>query len=126
MPESTPRVLARLRMLCLALPAAREVETWGEPTFRLGRKMFEMFAHGDTHHGSGKHAVWIKATAANQDFLVHSNPARFFMPPYMGHSGWIGVYLDGDVDWAELHELLDDGYRMLAPKCTPGRAHSVR
>ena len=115
MVKTTPRALARLRKLCLVLPEAQEVEAWGEPTFRVRKKMFAMYA-GSSQHGVGRNSVWIKSTAADQDFLVRSNADRFFVPPYMGPSGWIGVYLDGDVDWAEVDELLDDGYRLIAPK----------
>jgi predicted DNA-binding protein (MmcQ/YjbR family) len=48
--------------------------------------------------------------------MIRASPDRFFSPPYVGPSGWIGVWLDGDVDWDELLELLRDGYRMTAPK----------
>ena len=48
--------------------------------------------------------------------MVRDAPDRFFVPPYVGPSGWIGVYLDGDVDWMELDELLRDSYRLVAPK----------
>ena len=48
--------------------------------------------------------------------MVRHAPTRFFVPPYVGKSGWVGVYLDGDVDWGELAELLRDSYRLTAPK----------
>ncbi|HUF29987.1 MAG TPA: MmcQ/YjbR family DNA-binding protein [Gemmatimonadaceae bacterium] len=111
-----PRPLAKLRKLCLALPEAHEVEAWGAPTFRVRNKMFATFASASTHHGEGRHAVWCKAAPENQQLLVQSNPGRFFAPPYVGPSGWIGVYLDGDVDWDDVRELVHDGYRMIAPK----------
>lgn len=111
-----PRALARLRKLCLALPEAHEVEAWGEPTFRVRNKMFATFASRENHHGGGRDAAWIKASAANQRLLVDAHPGRYFVPPYVGPSGWIGVYLDGDVDWDDVRELLRDGYRMIAPK----------
>jgi hypothetical protein len=110
------RPLTRLRRLCLALPQAHEVEAWGEPTFRVGKKLFAMFASADSHHGAGRPAVWVKAVAVNQELMVRAAPSRFFVPPYVGPSGWIGVWLDGDADWAELAELLRDGYRLVAPK----------
>jgi hypothetical protein len=110
------RPLTRLRRLCLALPQAHEVEAWGEPTFRVGKKLFAMFASAGSHHGAGRPAVWVKAVAMNQELMVRAAPSRFFVPPYVGPSGWIGVWLDGDADWAELAELLRDGYRLVAPK----------
>ena len=111
-----PRPLARLRKLCLALPEAHEVEAWGAPTFRVNNKLFAMFASASDHHGGGRHGVWCKAAPGNQEFMVRDAPDRFFVPPYVGPSGWIGVYLDGDADCTELDELLRDSYRLVAPK----------
>lgn len=108
--------LARLRTVCLALPEAHEVTAWGEPTFRVRNKLFAMYADAGNHHGDGRCAVWCKATHLTQDFLVRSDPARFFVPPYVGPSGWVGVYLDRSTDWKALADLLEDGYRMTAPK----------
>jgi hypothetical protein len=110
------RPLTRLRKLSLALPDAEEVEAWGEPTFRVRNKMFAMFAAAGNHHGDGRPAVWIKATAPNQGLMIQASPDRFFKPPYVGPSGWIGVWLDGEPDWDEIALLLRDGYRMVAPK----------
>jgi predicted DNA-binding protein (MmcQ/YjbR family) len=111
-----PRQLTRLRKLCLALPEAHEVEAWGEPTFRVRNKLFAMYASALTHHGSGRPAVWCKAGPGNQGVMVRAAPDRFFVPPYVGPSGWIGVWLDGAVDWAELEDLLRDSYALVAPK----------
>lgn len=111
-----PRPLIRLRKLCLSLPEAHEVEAWGEPTFRVRNKLFAMYASADSHHGDGRPAVWCKAAPTNQALMVSAAPKRFFVPPYVGQSGWVGVWLDRDVDWAELAELLRDAYRMVAPR----------
>jgi hypothetical protein len=108
--------LARLRKLCLALPEAHEAEAWGEPTFRVRNKLFAMHAAANNHHGAGRPAVWIKAARGNQDLMVRTDPDRFFVPPYVGPSGWIGVWLDRGVDWDELRELLRDAYRLTAPR----------
>jgi hypothetical protein len=110
-----PRPLTRLRKVCLALPDAHEVEAWGEPTFRVRNKMFAMYAAAGNHHGDGRPAVWIKATAANQALMVSDAPDRFFKPPYVGPSGWIGVWLDGDPNWDEIAMLLRDGFVLAAP-----------
>jgi predicted DNA-binding protein (MmcQ/YjbR family) len=112
----SPKPLVRLRKLCLALPDAHEVEAWGEPTFRVRNKLFAMFASANTHHGNGRPAVWCKAGPGNQALMIRAAPRRFFVPPYVGPSGWIGVWLDGAVDWAELADLLRDSYRLVAPK----------
>jgi hypothetical protein len=114
MPRKNP--LTRLRKLCLALPQAHEVEAWGEPTFRVKNKIFAMYAEPNNHHGGGQHAVWCKASAVNQRLMVEAAPERFFVPPYVGPSGWIGVWLEEKCDWPELADLLRDSYRMIAPK----------
>jgi hypothetical protein len=108
--------LQRLRSICLALPEAHEAEAWGEPTFRVRNKLFAMYADAANHHGDGRRAVWCKATPLTQDLLVRANPDRFFVPPYVGPSGWVGIYLDRATDWKGLADLLRDGYRMIAPK----------
>jgi hypothetical protein len=114
MPPSSP--LPRLRRLCLAYPDAHEVEAWGEPTFRVRNKLFVMFASPNTHHGNGRAAVWCKATRENQAWMVQSAPDRYFVPPYVGVNGWIGVYLDRETDWEELARIVTDSYRAVAPK----------
>ena len=111
-----PRPLTRLRKLCLALPETHEVEAWGEPTFRVRNRMFATYAAAGNHHGAGRPAVWCKAGPGNQQLMVSAHPARFFVPPYVGPSGWVGVYLDADVNWSELAGLLEDSWRLVAPK----------
>ncbi len=108
--------LTRLRNVCLALPEAHEVEAWGEPTFRVRNKLFATYATVSRHHGKGRVAVWCKAAPGNQALMVRAAPERFFVPPYVGPSGWVGVWLDREVDWRELAELVRDSYRLVAPK----------
>jgi predicted DNA-binding protein (MmcQ/YjbR family) len=109
-------VLDRVRKICLALPEAHEVEAWGEPTFRVRNKLFAMYAADGNHHGSGRASLWIKSTHVNQDLMLHSDADRFFSPPYVGPSGWIGVYLDEKPDWEIVAEIVRDGYVLTAPK----------
>ncbi len=111
-----PSPLPKLRKISLALPEAHEVEAWGEPTFRVKNKLFAMYAADGNHHGSGRSSVWIKATKENQSLMLSAQPDKFFKPPYVGPSGWIGVYLDRSPDWNEVGELLRDAWRMTAPK----------
>lgn len=108
--------LERLRKLCLTLPESHEVEAWGEPTFRVRNKLFAMYAAANNHHGGGRPAVWCKAAPGNQGLMVQAEPGRFFVPPYVGPSGWVGVWLDRRPDWVELGGLLRDSYRLVAPK----------
>ena len=108
--------LTRVRKLCLSLPDAHEVEAWGEPTFRVKNKLFAMYAKADNHHGDGRNAIWCKASRVNQRLMIDAAPDRFFSLPYVGPSGWVGVYLDRKVDWDELMDLLWDAWGMTAPK----------
>jgi len=110
------RALTRLRKLCLALPEAREVEAWGEPTFRV-KTIFAMYAGPSNHHGAGRESVWVKANKTNQALMLAAAPDRFFVPPYVGPFGWIGIHLDSaKTDWDELEELIRDAWRMSVPK----------
>ncbi|WP_067709598.1 MmcQ/YjbR family DNA-binding protein [Nocardia yamanashiensis] len=107
-------VLEPLRALCLALPEVTERLSHGEPTwFVRGKKTFVMFSN--EHHG-GRLGFWCAAPPGVQEELVGSEPERFFRPPYVGHRGWLGVGLDVAVDWAEIAEIVEDAYRMVAPK----------
>ena len=108
--------LPRLRNICLALPDAYEKVSHGEPTFWAGKRMFASFADAKTHHGNGQYAVWIKSTHVTQDMLIARAPAVYFSPPYVGASGWVGMYLDDKTDWDAVAERLRDGYRLVAPK----------
>jgi predicted DNA-binding protein (MmcQ/YjbR family) len=103
--------LDRLREICLAFPEATERETWGEATFRVREKIFAMAGNHD--------AGWsmsCKARPGLQDVLVGSAPARFYVPPYVGPKGWIGIHLNDATDWDELTDLVEESYRMTAPK----------
>ena len=112
--DSDPAI-QRLRKLCLALPETFEKEAWGECTFRVTGG--SMFAMTDNHHHGSKHiAVWVKAPHDVQEMLVHADGKRFFVPPYVGAKGWIGIRLDYKVDWEELGDILRDAYDMSAPK----------
>ena len=109
-------MLERVRKICLAFPEAHEVEAWGEPTFRVRNKLFAMFAAPNNHHGGGRPALWIKSTHVNQDLLIRADHDRFFSPPYVGPSGWIGMYLDKKPDWKALADIVRDAYCLTAPK----------
>ncbi len=105
--------IARARRICMALPEAWEQEAWGEPTWRVRKRMFAMFA--DDHHGDGRVALWCNAPLGVQQMLVRAEPEKCFVPPYVGVNGWIGVVLDR-VDDAELRELVVQSYCMVAPR----------
>src|SRR5262249_1735826 len=103
--------LDRLRAICLALPEAAETGGVGNPSFKVRDKIFAM-----RHHVDGRWSMWCKAPGGLQGALVGSDPERFFVPPYVGHHGWIGLWLDIEVDWDEVADLVEESYRMTAPK----------
>jgi hypothetical protein len=105
--------MERLRAICLALPEAAERETWGEATFRVREKIFAMAGDGN---GKGRLAMSCKARPGLQAALVGADPGRFFVPPYVGPKGWIGIYLGEETDWDELADLVEESFRMTAPK----------
>ncbi|RTL08953.1 MAG: MmcQ/YjbR family DNA-binding protein [Acidimicrobiia bacterium] len=105
--------LAAVRRICLDLPEATEKLSHSSPTFFV-RKTFVMFH--DDHHGDGRLAIWCAAPDGAQALMVESEPERFFVPPYVGHRGWLGVRLDVDVDWDEVAAIVEDAYRTVAPR----------
>lgn len=44
------------------------------------------------------------------------DPERFFVPPYVGHRGWLGVRLDRGLHWDELAGIAEDAYAEVAPR----------
>jgi hypothetical protein len=110
----TDEPLGRLRQICMALPEVTERLSHGEPSwFVRDKKLFVSYAN---HHHDNRLAFWCSAPDGIQQMLVEANPARFFVPPYVGHRGWLGVRLDVPTDWDEIADLVADAWRMVAPK----------
>ncbi len=120
------RPITRLRRICLALPQAVEQETWEIPTFRVRDRIFAL---ASAHHD--REAVWCKAPPGTAAMLIEAAPARFFRPPYLGHKGWIGIYLepapvgheagqdvpDGNhPDWDEVAFIVRRSHALVAPR----------
>ena len=103
--------LDRLRAICLALPETTEAGGVGDPTFRVRNKIFAM---QHSHHGRA--SMWCKAEHGFRDVLIESEPKLYFVPPYVGQHGWIGVWLDVELDWDFVSDLVRESYRMTAPK----------
>jgi hypothetical protein len=93
---------------------AHEVEAWGANLSRP-QQNFAMYASPESPW-RWPCGVWCKSGPGNQAFMVQTAPERFFVPPYVGPSGWIGVYLDTGTNWGELAELLEDAWRLTVPK----------
>jgi len=112
--------LARVRELCLALPETEERLSHGAPAFFVrGKRTFVMYL--DDHHGDGRLALWCAAPDGLQRGLVEAAPERYFVPPYVGHRGWIGVRLDRDLPWEEIAGAIEDAYVTVAPKALVAR-----
>jgi predicted DNA-binding protein (MmcQ/YjbR family) len=121
MPRTADPALAKLRQICLELPEAHEVPAWGTFTWRT-KKIFAMYAMpSDSTHSGGRPGVWLAAAPGNQSLMVRERPERFFVPPYVGSSGWIGVWLDRRPSWKEVAALVEDSWRLTAPKKTVSR-----
>jgi hypothetical protein len=113
----TPRpaaLIERVRKIALALPGASEKLSHGEPTFFAGGRVF--FTLDNNHHGSGHVAIWCRAEAGVQADLVDAEPRHFFVPPYVGGQGWLGVRLDSGLDWNTVEALIERAWREVAPR----------
>lgn len=120
----------RLRALCVALPEVEERPSHGEPTwFVRGKRSFVMTAD---HHHDDRLGFWCAAPEGAQHSLVEADPVRYFVPPYVGHRGWLGVRLDladrgeGEVDWDAVGAHVEDAYRTVAPRTLVARLDEHR
>jgi predicted DNA-binding protein (MmcQ/YjbR family) len=109
--DGDERALERLRALCLEMPEASEEGGVGNPSFKVRQKIFAM-----RHPMEGRMSVWFKAPPGAQGALTQTSPETFFVPPYVGHHGWVGAWLGEQLDWEHLAELIEESYRMTAPK----------
>ena len=105
--------LRRVRRICLTLPQTTEKLSHGEPTFFVRKKVYAMFANN--HHQDGHIAVWLPVPPGLQATLIKMQSETFFMPPYVGVRGWVGIELD-HIDDGELASHLTAAWRLIAPK----------
>jgi hypothetical protein len=107
--------LDRVRELSLSFPETSERPSHGQPTFFIReKKSFVMYL--DNHHDDGRLALWCAAPEGMQHALVEAAPEHYFVPPYVGHRGWLGVRLDRDLDWDEIAGVIEDAYLTVAPR----------
>jgi predicted DNA-binding protein (MmcQ/YjbR family) len=106
--------LARLRGICLALPGTSEKVSHGEPTFWAGGRMFAMF--DEHHHGAPHVGVWLAMPLGAQEALVYQYPRRFFVPPYVGPRGWVGVRLDNRPSWKTVEQVVREAHAFIENK----------
>jgi predicted DNA-binding protein (MmcQ/YjbR family) len=101
--------MKRIRALCLDLPESTEVEAWGHPTFRAGKKLFAALGHD-----AGELTLGMKMSFERQDELLKD--ARFYPTPYAARLGWVSLRIDGKCDWDEIGGLIEEAYRQVALK----------
>jgi hypothetical protein len=111
----TEDLAEHLRGICGGLPEVTERPSHGAPTWFVRDKKSFVTLWANGHHEDHFPHLWCAAAPGEQQSLIAASPDRFFRPPYVGHRGWIGVRLDGDVEWAEIAELCADAYRVVAP-----------
>src|SRR3984957_2049743 len=102
-----------VRESCLWLPEAEEFLSHGSPNFRVRGKTFATYAVN--HHGDGRVALWLNALPGSQELHVHAEPQHFFVPPYVGPRGWLGVIVDRGVAWIRVAALVREAYEKVAP-----------
>ena len=101
-----------VREACLWLPDAEEFLSHGSPNFRVRGKTFATFVVN--HHGNGRVALWLNAPPGSQELHVAAEPENFFVPPYVGPRGWLGVTLDRDMAWTRVVALVREAYEKVA------------
>jgi hypothetical protein len=111
--KADAKLVERVRKLCMKLPEANERISHGEPTFFAGKG--KVFAMIDGHHHDSPHlSVWLPQPLGAQEALIDADPERFFRPPYVGVSGWVGVVLDTKPDWGVVEGLIRESYAHVA------------
>lgn len=103
-----------VREVCLSFPEAEEVVSHGFPDFRVRGKSFASYVVN--HHGDGRVSLWLNAPAGAQDHYVKSQPRHFFVPPYVGPRGWLGVHLNKGISWERVAALVRQAYEKVAPR----------
>ena len=109
----TPQIADRVRAICLRLTEFTERLSHGSPGFFVGKQFVMLWDDG--HHDHDFPHLWCAAPIGVQGELVAASPDRYFRPPYVGSRGWVGMRLDGDVDWDEVAEMCEEAYRVIAP-----------
>jgi hypothetical protein len=115
---TTQARMDRLSELCLALPGATRTDQGEHAAFRVAGRVFAYLLNN--HHGDGILGVCCKVLPGDNLRLIEANPGKFYLPPYIGPRGWVGLRLDlPTVDWAEVRELLLGSHLVAAPKKAP-------
>lgn len=102
-----------VREICLWFPETEEVLSHSQPNFRVRGKTFATYTVN--HHGDGRVALWLNLPAGAQALYTKEEPKHFFVPPYVGPAGWLGVHLDKGISWKRIAKLVREAYEKVAP-----------
>jgi predicted DNA-binding protein (MmcQ/YjbR family) len=108
-----------VREVCLWFPETQEVISHGSPDFRVRGKTFATYVIN--HHGDGRIALWLNAPGGAQELYTKAEPKHFFVPPYVGPRGWLGVHLDKGISWKRVAKLVREAYEKVAPPALSAR-----
>jgi len=109
-------VFVRLKEICLALPGADMKISHGRPAF-FTKKIFAAYgAVLKGEHDSGRYDRSVVFMPDELEAKALEQDDRFFTPAYWGPYGWIGLDLNGDVDWEEVGQLVEESFGLTAPK----------
>ena len=115
MPRTASSPLPRVRKICLSLPETTERLSHGAPSFFI-RDKIGFVNYMDNHHEDGRLALWCACPPGMRDGLLKAQPKHYFVPPYVGFRGWIGVRLDRGIAWDDVERVVRDAYLSVAPK----------
>jgi hypothetical protein len=111
-------ILENVREICLGLPDVMERLSHGEPCwFYKGKRVICMF--DDHHHGADRVAVWVPCLPGVAAGLVAGDSLQYFVPPYVGVKGWVGVILDEGTDWEAVRDLVEVAWGIVGGKRHP-------
>jgi len=109
------RRLVRVTKICLALPETIRQYNGQHAGFLVKKRTFAYYLND--HHGDGMVAVTCKVLPGDNTTLAAAQPAKFYVPAYIGPKGWVALRLDvGEVDWEEVADLVTGSYRLVAPR----------
>ncbi len=112
--STAPRnVSSAVREVCLSFPEAEEVSSHGSPDFRVRGKNFATYVIN--HHGDGHVALWLRSPPGAQQLYSEMEPEYYFVPPYVGPKGWLGVELNTGISWRTVAQRVREAYEEVAP-----------
>lgn len=110
----TKTISDAVREVCLSFPDSKEIPSRGSPDFRVAGKTFATYVIN--HHGDGHVALWLRAPSGDQQVYIELDPENYFVPPYVGPKGWLGVELNKTLKWDAIASRVREAFEEVAPK----------